>query len=49
MRTFFRLLRLGLRPSHAIVLAALWGLLIRFWWLWVTLVVVVWLIFQSGK
>jgi hypothetical protein len=49
MRTFFRLLRLGLRPSRVVALAAVWGLLTRFWWLLLALVVVAWFIIQSGK
>lgn len=48
MRTFFRLLRWGVRPSHAALLATVWGFLIRFWWLWLALPVL-WLILQSGK
>ena len=48
MRTFFRLLRLGLRPSSAALLATLWGFLIRSWWLWLALLAL-WLIIQSGK
>lgn len=48
MRTFFRLLRLGVRPSHAVLLATVWAFLIRFWWLWLGLLVL-WLIIQFGK
>lgn len=48
MRAFFRLLRLGVRPSHAVLLATVWGFLTRFWWLWLGLLVL-WLIIQSGK
>ena len=48
MRVFFRLLRLGVRPSLAAFLAAVWGFLIRFWWVWPGLLVL-WLIIQPGK
>ena len=49
VRTFFRLLRLGLRPSHAARLALAWGCLLRFWWLWALLILAAWFIFQSVK
>jgi hypothetical protein len=49
MRPFFRLLRLGVRPSHALLLATVWRVLTRFWWIWLALVVAAWFIIHSGK